>query len=225
MFLDPCNYFQSHIGHYASTCSSLYDLTAKGVPFVWSNSYKESFRALKEALITAPCLAYPNCFGKFPFLLQCDASNDCVGTVLLQEGADGKMHPVHFLSHRFGKQAQSWHISEKECFAIVFSVMKLRYYLLGTHFFIETDHKNLANLSWVLNQTSNSRLTRWAIMLSDMSFTVKSKKGTEMVVPDAISRLPAAQAHLREHSRVSAIQVTAQQQHTCKSTPERVRFK
>ena len=75
MFLGACNYFQSHIEHYASICSSLYELTAKGVPFVWSDSCEESFRALKEALITAPCLAYLNFSGKFPFLLQCDASS------------------------------------------------------------------------------------------------------------------------------------------------------
>ena len=74
----------------------------------------------------------------------------------------------------------------------MFSCLKLRYYLLGAHFVIETDRKNLANLSWVLNQTSNSRLTRWAIMLSELDFTVRAKKGTENVVADAISRLPAA---------------------------------
>ena len=40
-----------------------------------------------------------------------------------------------------------------------------------------------------------------------MNFTVKAKKGIDMVVPDAISRLPAAQAHLLQHSRASANEV------------------
>ena len=215
MFLSACDFLQSHIFKFADACSALYRLTSKDVPFVWTRSCDDAFRTLKNKVVTAACLAYPNFSGKFSFLLQFDASNDCVGSVLLQEGTDGAMHSVHFLSYRFEKQAQSWHISEKECFAIVFSVMKLRYYLLGAHFVIETDHKNFPNLSWVLSQTSNSRLTRWAIMLADMDFTVRAKKGTEIAVADALSRLPSAQVQVRRSSRASAIEAKQDAPESC----------
>ena len=96
MFLGASGFFRSSIFQYAKIASPLYGLTSKNVPFVWTPQCDAAFRALKHKLITAPCLAYPNFSGKRPLLLHCDASGDCVGSVLLQEGDDGKMHPFIF---------------------------------------------------------------------------------------------------------------------------------
>ena len=66
----------------------MHELCEKGNKFTWSDDCEESFTALKEALTTAPVLAYP-ILGQ-QFVLDTDASEHSVGAVLsqVQEGRE-----------------------------------------------------------------------------------------------------------------------------------------
>ena len=66
-------------------------------PFKWTQNIQESFNKLKEALTSAPVLAYPN-YDK-PFILETDASLKGLGTVLSQEDDEGNYHIISFASH------------------------------------------------------------------------------------------------------------------------------
>ena len=59
-----------------------------------SRKAKEAFSLLKQALLQAPVLKFAD-YSK-PFMLETDASSDRLGAVLLQEGEDGKLHPVAY---------------------------------------------------------------------------------------------------------------------------------
>ena len=50
--------------------------------FVWSQDCMKAFETLKQALITAPILAYPRTEGRF--ILDTDASGTAIGAVLSQ---------------------------------------------------------------------------------------------------------------------------------------------
>ena len=65
-------------------------------PFQWTPEHQESFEKLKEALITALVLSYPDC--SKPFILETDASLKGLGTVLLQEDKDGNLCIVSYVS-------------------------------------------------------------------------------------------------------------------------------
>ena len=61
---------------------------------VLSRKAKEAFSLLKQALLQAPVLKFAD-YSK-PFMLETDVSSDGLGAVLLQEGEDGKLHPIAY---------------------------------------------------------------------------------------------------------------------------------
>ena len=59
-FLGFANYHRCHIKEYAKLAGPLYELTGPKSPFHWDTVHEEAFAALKESLVSAPVLAYPN---------------------------------------------------------------------------------------------------------------------------------------------------------------------
>ena len=90
---------------------------------------------------------------------------------------------------RFLTEAESnYTTTEKELLAIVYTVYKLRYYLIWTAFEIITDHIGLRFLGSTIYH--NSRLIRWSLLLQQFSFSVSYCKGSENVVANFFSRNP-----------------------------------
>ena len=66
------NFFHKFVQGYANLTGPLTDLSKKGVPFDWKHSRRDTFNALKQALTTAPVLAFPD--PDKAFELVCDAA-------------------------------------------------------------------------------------------------------------------------------------------------------
>ena len=81
-FLGLVNYHREYIPDYSAIAAPLYALVKKGVPFDWTEKHQKCFKDLKQALATAPVLAYPKKDGIF--ILDTDASNTAIGAELLQ---------------------------------------------------------------------------------------------------------------------------------------------
>ena len=68
---------------------------------VLSRKAKEAFNLLKQDVMQAPVLKFVD-YSKL-FILETNASSDGLGAVLLQEGDDGKLHPVAYGSQSLTK--------------------------------------------------------------------------------------------------------------------------
>ena len=71
-------------------------LTKKDVPYVWSSDCQKAFDELKDHLIKAPVLVFPN-FAEH-FILETVASGLGLGAVLSQKQLDGNVAPIAYAS-------------------------------------------------------------------------------------------------------------------------------
>lgn len=141
-FLGLTGYYRRFISRYAQVAAPITNLLKKN-NFLWNSEVEIAFKELKNILITAPVLIYPNF--DLPFVLETDACEVGVGAVLLQND-----HLVAFYSKKLSALRQKASTYAKKLWAITDSVRKWRHYLLSGAFTIRTDHRSLKNL---LNQT------------------------------------------------------------------------
>ena len=116
----------------------LRELTSRDVLLHWDAPQAEALQQLKDLCCTAPVLAYYDV--KKETTIQCDASKNAVGAVLLQEG-----RPVAYASRKLRKSELNWAPIEKEMLAIVFSAHKFREYILGKATLVKTNDQPLKN--------------------------------------------------------------------------------
>ena len=113
--------------------------------FVWSKECQEGFDALKQALTTAPVLAYPD-YSK-PFILETDASLKGLGAVLSQKGNDREICVIAYASRSLRPSERSmrdYSSAKIELMALKWLVCeKFKDYLLGSKFTIFTDNNPL----------------------------------------------------------------------------------
>ena len=96
---------------------------------------------LKDSLIQAPILHYPNPSKKY--IVYTDASDDACRAQLTQEH-DGTKFPIVFLSHTFSETQRKWSTTEQEAYGVYYTITKWNYYLQGTDITVRNDHKPLA---------------------------------------------------------------------------------
>ena len=186
-FLGLVGWYRRFLKNFASLTSPLTDLTKKSQTFQWNEGAQRAFDLIKEKLTTAPILVTPD-FDR-PFIISCDACKTGVGGVLAQEDASGVEKPIAFFSHKLNRAQQNYSITELECLAAVLSIEKFREYVEGHEFSVITDH---ASLKWLMRQSDlNGRLARWSLKLQGFNFSILHRKGSQHVVPDALSRLPS----------------------------------
>ncbi len=91
-----------------------------------------------------------------------------------------------YLSRKLSKRETRYSTVEKECLAIWWAVLTLRYYLLGREFTLCSDH---APLQWLHRmKDTNARITRWYLALQPFKLKVVHRPGVQMAVADFLSR-------------------------------------
>ena len=94
------------------------------------NNSASTFESLKKAFASAPILVHVDP-GK-PFIIEPDAPDFILGSILSQQGDVEKLHPMAFHSRKFDVAEINYEIHVKELLAIVDSFAQWRYFLEGS---------------------------------------------------------------------------------------------
>ena len=177
-FLGLTGYYRKFVQGYGQIARPLTDMLKKGA-FQWTSISESAFSDLKLAMTRPPVLALPDFTKKF--VIECDASGNGVGAVLMQSG-----RPLAYFSQAL--HGKNLHLStyEKELLALTLAVQRWRPYLLGNCFTVHTDHHSLKYL--LEQRVGTPSQQRWLSKLLGYDYTVEYRKGTSNVVADALSR-------------------------------------
>ena len=184
-FLGISNYYRRFIKDFAKIAAPLNRLLRKDQKFLWTDACEQAFKALKEALISAPILAFPN-FSE-TFHLYTDASNDGIGATLGQFH-DGKDVAIAYAGRDLNDAERNYSTTEREALAVIFGIKKFAPYLHGRKFILHTDHHSLKWLMTITDPTG--RLARWSLLIQQHDFEIRHRPGASHGNADALSRRP-----------------------------------
>ena len=206
-FLGLASYYRRFISQFAKWASPLHNLihaittTKKHArvklpplapnlpPFKWTTEHSESFNKLKEALTSAPVLAYPNY--ERQFVLETDASLKGLGAVLSQEDDEGNYHIISFASHMlkpYEHSMRNYNSAKLELLALKWAVCeKFKDYLISSKFTVLTDNNPL---TYVHTSHLGAAQIRWLSDLMLFDFEIKYRVWKSNQAADALSQRP-----------------------------------
>ena len=137
--LGVCVYYQIWVEGFANIAEPIYRVLKKGMDFVWEPNQADAMHALKHVLVSPPTLVlidYAERAG--PIVLGVDASLERWDATLMQIN-NGKRHPAKYESGIWSPQEKVYDATKQECRGVLKALKKVRNYLYGMHFILETD--------------------------------------------------------------------------------------
>lgn len=179
--------FATYLGKFIPNLSSITapirTLLKENTEFSWQLAQQKAFENLKKTCCNLPVLKFYDV--NEPVEIQCDASQFALGAVLLQNGS-----PIAYASRSLTDTEKRYAQIEKEMLSIVFACKKFHCYIFGKTTSVLNDHKPLEMIFTKPLLSVPLRLQRMMISLQRYDLNVKYRKGTEMILPDTLSRAP-----------------------------------
>ena len=189
--LGTANVYRRFVKKYSDIARPLNSILRKAAETDWENPTDEqtkAFETLKARRISPPILVLPKA-GR-PYMIDTDFSAYQLGATLLQQQDEDKRNdwvPIGYWSKTLTDTGRNYSPTERECYAVVWSVTTLRLYIQGFTPTVRTDRDALRRLMTISDSTG--RLMRWRLRLSQFEFTIKYSPGLVHQVPDALSRV------------------------------------
>jgi len=183
--LGMTNYYRTSLPNYATIAEPLIQLTRKYTKFTWTSEHQSAFDELKSLLISSHVMAAPDL--NRGYKLFTDASDYAVGGILVQDSSDGSEKVIQYISHTLSKTQRKWATIEKEAYALVYCLEKLRPYLFGASVNAYVDHKPL--LSLFTKSMNNTKVQRWAVLLAEYGVKIHYISGKRNIRADILSRI------------------------------------
>ncbi len=185
-FVGLVSFYRRFIKGFAKIARPLHNLMRDGVPFVWDEDCVNAFTTLRDKLLSAEILKYPDWDSEF--VLTTDGCVTGVGSVLSQLcDVTNTQRPICYHSRSLNKHEANYGISELEMLAVVDSIEKFRHYLSHNTFLLITDHKAL---QWLMTMKKPSgKLYRWIMAIQGLNFKIEHRPGTSIQHADSLSRI------------------------------------
>ncbi len=187
-FLVLASFYRRFIQGFAKIASRLSEKTSEKAELEKIDDMRAAIDNLKEALTTAPALAYPD-FGK-PFIVATAASCRAILAVLSQKDDNWREHPIHYAGLVLKNVERNYSTYERESLAIVFALKKFRYYLLCQQFKLFTDHEALKYV--IKTRDQPGRIARWMSLCAEYDFDLQYRPGLANANADCLSRSSTA---------------------------------
>ncbi|UYV72237.1 hypothetical protein LAZ67_9002287, partial [Cordylochernes scorpioides] len=185
-FLGLTNFFRRFVKDFARKAEPLSRLTKKGLQFEWKEEQRRSFGGLRKDLVEYPVLAHYN--PELKTEVHCDASAEGLAGMVLQMDEDGKWRLVYCVSKKTTEAEKMYHSSKLELMAIVWTLDRLRQFLVGIKFTVVTDCQALVYMN--AKKTTNPQIARWYNLIQEYDFEIRHKPGEKMAHVDGMSRAP-----------------------------------
>ena len=191
-FLGLCGYYRKFVPCFADISRPLAKLTGHKVEWDWCTKCDLSFEMMKDFMISAPILKYPDTTKLYTIFT--DASKYGWASVLTQEHTsvvDGKEvttnHPISFVSGMFWGSQLNWAAMVKEAYTIYMTIKKSTFYLTGQEITLRSDHLPLKKF---LNcKTLNNTVDNWAVEIESFKIKFVHIAGKDDILTDMLSRL------------------------------------
>ena len=133
----------------------------------------KAFKALKQAYMTTPVLAFTD-YTK-PFFLETDMSKDGLGTVLSQKQAERWYHHVAYSSRALMPHEKNYHSTKLEFLALKWVVTEhFKEYLPYQPFVVKTDNNPLTYIMTIPNLDATSH--QWVSALAQFHFELDIRR-------------------------------------------------
>ena len=183
-FLCSINYYRTLIPNFGRITADLYQMAqVKKKTCSWTPQTLKQFADLKQALVTAPILVFPNF--KIPFHIQTDASQKAIGGVLLQK-TDNLFKPVAFASRKLSDTERRYSATERELLALIYCYDQFNSHVYGRRIEFYTDHEPLVTMSKLKKPLG--RLGRLFHRFQDVDYEIHYLPGSSNFLPDFLSR-------------------------------------
>jgi len=171
-FLGVVGHYRQYVPNCAGIAQALNRLTVKGVRWQWTQAEQKAFDHLKDCLVEAPILAYPDPAKEY--ILDADASNHNVGAVLSQVRDDRKVMMAYY-SKALSAPERNYCTTRRKLLAVVKAVKHFRPCLYGLSFRLQTDHSSFI---WLCRRTEpSSQVARWLEILAEFSYRIEHRPG------------------------------------------------
>jgi len=156
----------------------------------WTPKFQFAFDAIKTIVTSRDCLTTIDLMKmpEYKIYVTTDASDKCSGSVLLFGKNWESVHPVAFDSMTFKGAELNYPVHEKELLAVICALKKWRVDLLGSEFFVYTNHKTLENFNAQKDLLCHQ--AHWMEFMSQFDAKIVYIKGEDNAVADALSRHP-----------------------------------
>ena len=159
--------------------------------------HQQAFDALKEALVTAPVLGYPD-FNR-EFMLETNASLQGLGAVLSQQDETGTLHVIAYASQSLHPSERSMHnysSAKLELLVLKWAVTDIFHnYLLGSWFHAYMDNSPLA---YIRESKLGTSQIWWLSKLALFAFPINYQTGRSYKAADVWSR----HSHTEEETKI-----------------------